>query len=69
MSTTGEGGPHGPAWAIAKLHKIRDGEESEAEFPLKWATKDTRLALDALQRSNGLHFQRWVRLQQRGTKR
>lgn len=48
-----EGGPLGPAWAIGKLRKIQAGKESETEFPLKWATKDTHLALDALQRSNG----------------
>ncbi|MBV8638816.1 MAG: NAD(P)-dependent oxidoreductase [Candidatus Eremiobacteraeota bacterium] len=42
-----EGGPLGSAWAIAKLRKIRAGKESETEFPLKWATKDAHLALDA----------------------
>lgn len=45
-----EGGPLGPAWAIAKLRKIQAGKESETEFPLKWATKDVHLALDAFAR-------------------
>lgn len=47
-----EGGPLGPAWAIAKLRKIRAGKESETEFPLKWAAKDVHLALDASARGN-----------------
>lgn len=42
-----EGGPLAPAWAIAKLRKIKAGKESDTEFPLQWATKDTHLALDA----------------------
>ncbi len=48
-----EGGPLAPAWALAKLRKITAGKESETEFPLRWATKDVYLALDASQRSNG----------------
>src|ERR1700761_7551745 len=41
------GGPLVPAWAVAKLQKIKAGRAEEAEFPLRWAHKDVQLALAA----------------------
>ena len=41
------GGPLVPAWAVAKLQKIKEGRTAEAEFPLRWAHKDVQLALAA----------------------
>ena len=41
------GGPLVPAWALAKLRKIVDGDVTETEFPLRWAEKDLVLALSA----------------------
>jgi 3-hydroxyisobutyrate dehydrogenase len=39
-------------FAIAKIEKIISGATAHTEFPLKWATKDVRLALGA-RRENG----------------
>ena len=36
-----------PAWAVAKLQKIKEGRTAETEFPLRWAHKDVQLALVA----------------------
>jgi 3-hydroxyisobutyrate dehydrogenase len=41
------GGPLVPSWALAKVEKIAQRRTEETEFPLKWADKDVRLALDA----------------------
>ncbi len=41
------GGPLVPSWAVAKLHKIKEGRTAEPEFPLRWAHKDVELALAA----------------------
>ena len=41
------GGPLVPAWAVAKLVKIREKRTAETEFPLRWAHKDVLLALAA----------------------
>lgn len=41
------GGPLVPPWASAKIEKIAHGRTDETEFPLRWAEKDVRLALDA----------------------
>jgi 3-hydroxyisobutyrate dehydrogenase len=41
------GGPLVPAWAVAKLWKIKEGRTAETEFPLRWAHKDVQLALAA----------------------
>src|SRR6201996_4292255 len=41
------GGPLVPAWAVAKLRKIKEGRTAETEFPLRWAHKDVQLALAA----------------------
>jgi 3-hydroxyisobutyrate dehydrogenase len=41
------GGPLVPAWAVAKLVKIREKRTAETEFPLRWAHKDVMLALAA----------------------
>jgi 3-hydroxyisobutyrate dehydrogenase len=41
------GGPLVPAWAVAKLQKIKEGRTAETEFPLRWAHKDVQLALAA----------------------
>lgn len=41
------GGPLVPAWAVAKLQKIKAGRTAETEFPLRWAEKDVELALAA----------------------
>lgn len=43
-----EGGPLAAPWAIAKLKKIENGATADTEFPLKWATKDVHLALEAV---------------------
>ena len=41
------GGPLVPAWAVAKLQKLKEGRAAETEFPLRWAHKDVQLALAA----------------------
>jgi 3-hydroxyisobutyrate dehydrogenase-like beta-hydroxyacid dehydrogenase len=41
------GGRLVPAWAVAKLQKIKEGRTAETEFPLRWAHKDVQLALAA----------------------
>jgi 3-hydroxyisobutyrate dehydrogenase len=41
------GGPLVPPWALAKIEKIANQKTAETEFPLRWAEKDVRLALDA----------------------
>jgi 3-hydroxyisobutyrate dehydrogenase len=41
------GGPLVPLWALQKLEKIITGTTGQTEFPLRWATKDIRLALAA----------------------
>jgi 3-hydroxyisobutyrate dehydrogenase len=41
------GGPLFPAWAVAKLQKIKEGRTAETEFPFRWAHKDVQLALTA----------------------
>jgi 3-hydroxyisobutyrate dehydrogenase len=42
------GGPLAAPWALAKLKKIESDATADTEFPLKWATKDVRLAIDAV---------------------
>jgi hypothetical protein len=37
----------GPAWAVAKLQKVKGGRTAETEFPLRWAHEDVQLALAA----------------------
>lgn len=41
------GGPLVPPWAIGKIQKITEGRTGETEFPLRWAEKDLKLALEA----------------------
>ncbi|MGZ3551669.1 MAG: NAD(P)-dependent oxidoreductase [Vulcanimicrobiaceae bacterium] len=41
------GGPLAAPWALGKLAKIFQKRTQETEFPLRWATKDVRLALEA----------------------
>jgi len=41
------GGPLVPPWALAKIAKIAQQRTNVPEFPLRWATKDVNLALDA----------------------
>jgi 3-hydroxyisobutyrate dehydrogenase len=48
LSDALEGGPLGAPAALAKLRKIQD-EDFSPEFKLRWALKDVKLALDAVE--------------------